>query len=90
MEAKKEKNIGKEWQDDSIMAWRHFGVDFMADFGIVKIAVLLKLISHRKGAKSAERLGFSLAVARNGKRKGPAARSDQVDLKAVAFSFPLR
>jgi hypothetical protein len=32
---------------------------------------------------------FSLAVERNGKRKGTAARINQVDLQAVSFSFSL-
>ena len=50
---------------------------------------LLELNSHRKGAKSAEGSGFSLAATRNGKRKGPVVNSDQVDLSAVPFSFPL-
>jgi hypothetical protein len=50
---------------------------------------LSKLNFHRKGAKSAERSGFSLAGERNGKRKGPAAKRDEVDLMAVPFSFPL-
>jgi hypothetical protein len=44
---------------------------------------------HRKGAKSAERSGFSLAGWRNGKGRGSAAKSDQVDVKAVPFSFPI-
>jgi hypothetical protein len=37
---------------------------------------LAKLDFHRRGAKSAEKSGFSLAVEGNGKRKGPAAKSD--------------
>jgi hypothetical protein len=37
---------------------------------------LSKLDFHRKGAKNAEKSGFSLAVEGNGKRKGPAAKSD--------------
>jgi hypothetical protein len=43
---------------------------------------------HRKGAESAEGSGFSLAVEKNGKRKSPATKSDQVDLKAMPFSSP--
>jgi hypothetical protein len=48
---------------------------------------LFKSNFHRKG--TTEPL-FSLAVPLNGKRKGSAVRNDQVDLKAVSFSFPLR
>jgi hypothetical protein len=51
--------------------------------------ILAQLNFHRKGAKSAEGSGSSLAVKRNGKRKGPAVKSDQVELKAVLLSFPL-
>jgi len=71
--AKKEKNIGKVWQDNSIIAWRHFWVDFMAAFAIVEVGFLPKLNLHRKGAPAcrqagrAQRLGFSLAGER---RKG--------------------
>jgi hypothetical protein len=48
---------------------------------------LSELYTHCKGAKSAKASGVSLAVERNGKRKGSAARNDQADLKAYLLAF---
>ena len=47
-------------------------------------SILAQLSFHRKGAKSAKGLGFSLAVERNGTGKGAESRKES----AFAFSLP--
>jgi hypothetical protein len=47
-------------------------------------SILAQLSFHRKGAKSAEGLDFSLAVERNGTGKGAESRKES----AFAFSLP--
>jgi hypothetical protein len=50
---------------------------------------LVRLDSHRKGAKGAEDTGFPLAVVKAATGKGLKAKGNQVNLKTMLFSFPL-
>jgi len=61
-----------------VLAVRQRKMDFCSPRN--QTSFLPKLNFHRKGAKSAKGAGFSLAAERDGKRKGPPEKSDQVDL----------